>query len=227
MPRGKEQENEDKDKGKRKYTDEQLAEAIRYVVQEVKKVSERVERMEAEPPTKPIESKSKDDDKSESNKSLEEMSRNEFADFIISKVTEGLKPLQEGVQNALRTSKAVGAQAEIERITKDDPDFWKFTDEMKDIQKKYPNASVDELYALARHQNPEKVKELEASKKEEEEEKEKGKEKEEPAFGGFMPTSGKVSEDDSMSAHDAASKAFEELNLDGALASAGSAPHQT
>lgn len=224
---GKSKEREgDKDK-KDKADDKQpsqddVIQALKWAVGSIRGMQNKVEELERRSASsEPPEDKYKDapkDKPSTKPKDLETLDRSEYADYILERVTEALTPLKEAVETALKESKTVGARVEIEDLAREDPDFWQFEQEMRTLGKEHPSLSVDELYALAKHSNPQKVQQLSELKQKEKEEADKKKAEEEaPRFLGFMPTSGEVKESDKMTGKESAEKAFEDLNVGSAL----------
>ncbi len=213
---------DDKDKP---FSRDEIQKSMQYILGEVKKVADSVAAINVVRDKKGDDKSDPDDKKGPAkDKDLEDMDRSEFADHLITKMAEVIKPLQTGVEEALRGVKSTTAKGEIERLETEHPEFWKFSEEMKELQKDYPNASVDDLFTLAKGRNPDKVQEIKAKAKEDTEKKAKDDKKKEPEFSGFMPTSGKSVDDDTMSATDAAAKAFDESGVPEALVASSDGP---
>jgi hypothetical protein len=172
-----------------------------------------------------VESDDDDDDldfEARSEEDLEKMSRGQLSAYITQMVAHEmkglLKPLAADVKKAQNLGLRTSIEAQVAKARQDHKDFDQFREEMQAVAKQHPDLTVEQLYTLARSNNPTKVAELEAADKAKAEELEKvEKEKEaatQPTFGGLFPTSGmqtREPDNQKMSAKDAAVKAFDQV----------------
>jgi len=151
-----------------------------------------------------------DDNVSLSEKDLDGMSRSELVSHIVSSVDKKLKgPLKAIIDKmddtSISSQKATVKGAIKEAQDKHD-DFNEFVPEMKELGGKYPHLEIEDLYLLAKGNNPEKTKELSDKKSEAD------KENKQPAFGGLMATSGtKTTKTDKMNKNEAANSAWDDV----------------
>ena len=148
---------------------------------------------------------------------LEGMTRAEFGDAIANKIMKSVNKVVKEVSKSQEADRLANARkelaADLKKTQKEHPDFLEFKEEIATLAQTYPDLTPEDLYLLARHRNPDKVKELEAkateAKKKEDEEKKKGDQR---RFGGLTPTSGVGATEKSgrMERADAVEAAWEE-----------------
>ncbi len=167
------------------------------------------------------------DDKKVDSKTLEEMSRSEFGDHLVDRMTKVLAPIQASVQSEKETRTRASLTEQVNTANTAHPDFVQWHDEIKDLIKIHPTMNVEEAYQLAISKDPDKIKGIEvelkkvaddkAAKKEEEDEKSGNVM---PIFGGLLPTSGVTSpkKDGTMTSKEAAEAAWDATKMSEHLA---------
>ena len=152
---------------------------------------------------------------------LEKMDRSQFADSILARVEKVVEKSMGSIDKKLtesrNQSRAKDLKAEWEGLltsTKDDAvSLDALKQETFDTLKSKPDLSVNEAFALAKANNPDKVKELTtAAETKAKEEQDKKAADEKPKFGGLLPTgdlSGKEKEE--MTRDEAVDAAWEDM----------------
>lgn len=154
---------------------------------------------------------------------LEEMPRRQFMDFMLRQVAKhmdtNLKEVKTAIQQVGTQTQRTALEAEANAFAAKHEDFADFEQEMIAIARQNPGLSVARIYALAKVENPDKVKQVEEKYKKGKE-KEKGKEeggntppppRRNRASNGMSPSGTGGSEPNRrMSAEDAAAKAWDE-----------------
>jgi len=151
---------------------------------------------------------------------LEGMDRSEFMNHILGQVNKGFDTLSEQIKGQVDSVQSNvdngNLKSEFNSVRKANPDFDHYKDEIGIIAKSNPEMKIQDMYTLAKANNPEKVvevtKTLEAEKlvndKAAAEEAAKDKPK---SYGGLTPTSGQRLEKPSdMSQDNAANAAWDE-----------------
>ncbi len=153
-----------------------------------------------------------DDDDDPGNIDLESLDRAGLVGHI-NKNTENaikraLKPLVQQLQTTSDAGEADRIRTDFRQAAARFPDFLDWREEMGEIIKKHPELPAEDVYALARSKDPEKVKDIdEKTSKGKKEEDDKVKK----AFGGLTPTSGSsITKDTNKSPEDAANSAWDE-----------------
>lgn len=147
---------------------------------------------------------------------INEMKPADLMKMLTKVVTDTVQKQVDGVRKEVSSFRddvtAKGTRAEIDAFAKENPALMHFVDEMKEIINEMPGISIKRAYALARSENPDKAKQVDAELA-----KESGKDpdaKPKLPFGGLTPTSGTNVGDDGkpvqMTPQDAADKAWEE-----------------
>jgi len=141
---------------------------------------------------------------------LESMSRRQFMDLLSQQFGQTLDKKLGEVRDELNTTRHESHRERITRqvqdLQKEKPDFDKWRDEMSILVKKNPSLGPREAYILARADNPEKAKEIDAELEKESSndggngrdsssQKKTGNQKEGGNFGGMRPSSGERSEE--------------------------------
>jgi len=130
---------------------------------------------------------------------LESMDRKQFMGHMLGQVekiiTKSMKGLTDQLQTVSSSSEEQRLLIEVKELQAKHKDFNDFKPEMAKIAKDNPELSLTRIYALAKAENPDKVKELEEKYSKDESEDDKGSEdnkssKSKPGFGGLLPTSG-------------------------------------
>lgn len=152
---------------------------------------------------------------------LESMDRKQFASYLqkqIGKQLEGLiDPIKKETETVKRSATHDSLRNELKELYAKHNDAPKFVEEMRTIATKRPHLSMEEVYVLARHAAPEKVKELEAEATTKAAEE---KNATTARFGGLLPTSGRGAnkggddEGQKMSREEAAEMAWNETMAD-------------
>ncbi len=154
---------------------------------------------------------------------IEKMSRADFGNYLIDKVTkEGLVPLHHTMQQDrdVRTRESLVNQ--VRDAAASHPDFNKWHVEIKEITKTHPSLNVEEAYQLARNRDTDKSAGIDTELSKAAEEKVAKRAGEEgtvtpiaPKFGGLLPTSGMTAEkeDGEMTPKDAAEAAWISTDL--------------
>lgn len=145
---------------------------------------------------------------------IETLDRKDFLSLILGKVQEiqetANQPIVERLEMLTGEMSDRAAATQVKEAEARFPDFWDWKAEMAEAAKYNPYLTADQAYTLARAGNPEKAKELDKKHKGEEK---KEPEKKSPAFGGLLPTSGKVQTEGEVAkdATDAAEKAWQRV----------------
>ena len=157
---------------------------------------------------KPAEKPDDDVDDNVSADDIELMSRTEFMDTMLNRVSnlvnKAVKPVEERVDNNDAKNITKFVQDEVNRLRGENPDFDEWKGDIKKVVKENPYLLPEQAFVLAKHKNPAKVKKL--AKKYGK--KSKGKDKQTPKMGGLLPSSGKVTSSESMTMKDAAEDAW-------------------
>lgn len=163
-----------------------------------------------------------EDDDADLTGSLEEMSRADFASFIVQNavkaIKKDLKGVQEKVSSVEESSNRNALLSQLKDLSEKNPDLKEWTKEMQQIAKDTPGISPARALALAKAENPDKVKEL-ADKYKSDDSNDKGNEdtpntpneQKKQKFGGFTPTSGQTDRKTDMSKEEAAEAAWDEV----------------
>lgn len=101
---------------------------------------------------------------------IDGMSNSEFGNFLMTRMqdfikntfSEGTKPLLNGLENLRKDYTLSSANAEVEKLRSTNKDFNDWNDEMVKLATEHPSLSIPQLLNLARAENPEKAKKLEA-----------------------------------------------------------------
>ena len=149
---------------------------------------------------------------------LEGMDRAQFADFMISKMSEAasesILPRMDDKFKSIedKTSNAALKQA-VRDMARDNTDFWDWQAEMVDISKRMPNVTPEDAYYLAKSRNPEKDLKLNPAETVENKEEQKPVQLDDiPLFGGMKPTSSPANEEPkNLTSSEAAEKAWAEV----------------
>jgi hypothetical protein len=204
-------EAEDKKKAEGGVTNEQIVTALRYLNAENQSLKEEMKGLKAAPPVK-------DDDKATpptaNPDDVEKMNNAELSahigDSILARMKKELiDPLTKQISDLDGKSDRRMVSDDVAKAQEKYADFGQFTNEIAAMIKEKPDLSVDEAYALSKHNNPAKVEELEKVAAEQAA-KEKS-EKESTEFGGLLPTSGLTAKNDEMTMKDASEAAFNEI----------------
>ncbi len=163
------------------------------------------------------EAEDNDDDNADDDIDIERVSRTELVNHLDKRfaksLTKALKPILDRLENTSTTVETDRIRREFTKAQDDHSDFMEWKDEMREIMSAHPDLSAERLYRLARSENPEKVKEIDAKVKEgtnEEDEKKLSERKR--VFGGLTPTSGtSVENDGKKEPKDAAVAAWKEV----------------
>jgi hypothetical protein len=145
---------------------------------------------------------------------LEQLDRKDFAAFIMentakalrSEMTKLLEGVESKVTNLATSFESKNANEQISKTAHDNPDFWEWSGEIKNLLKENPTLTVNRAYNLARSENKDKVKELDTKYA-------KPVAKKEQSFLGLTPTSSVGARDGTgkMSQREAAEKAFDKV----------------
>ena len=193
---------------------QQLGTANRNHVKEIKELREQL----AKGPFKKQEDDAGDDDSTDpptrrEEVDLEKLSRKDFMGVIVQALTkhldEKLKPIAEGAEQTSVRLQRDDMRRQLKEIEDNPdmyPDFDEFADEVQEVLKEKGNLSLDEAFALARHRNPDKTKELTDKRIKKETEEADAKK---PDFLGFTPTSGKSSPNKKMTEAQASEDAWD------------------
>lgn len=97
---------------------------------------------------------------------LESMDRRQLVQFIADAVSKRTEKMLQGVHSEVRevdnkTQKRM-VEEEIEKAASQNQDFYEWTDEMRNIHRRYPNMTVTEAYKLARANDPTKAARMDA-----------------------------------------------------------------
>lgn len=162
-----------------------------------------------------------DDDEDEDedsflNSSLEDMSRTDLAKFIVAESVKALKgemkSIQQKVGSVEENVNKSNLATQLRELTTKNPDVVEWVEEMKAIAKETPGISMARALALAKSENPDKVKEL--TEKYQEKGSDEGKNQSSEGkrkFGGMTPTSGQNDQKSDMSKKDAAEAAWDQV----------------
>lgn len=155
-------------------------------------------------------------------KTIEEMSRVEFGDYLLSRIEkEGLAPVRKAIAQGQDTKIREGLNTQVNAANEAHPDFSKWHDEIKDTIKAHPTMNVEEAYQLVRAQDPTKSGGIDVELKKAADEAAAKKEAETPdnvipaTFGGLLPTSGQTSskEDGAMTSKEAGEAAWDTVHV--------------
>lgn len=126
---------------------------------------------------------------------VERVSRKELVNHIDKRfersLSKALKPILDRLETTSTSFETDKVKREFAQAKEDFPDFMEWKEEMREIITAHPDLSASRIYRIARSENPEKAKKIDAELKEgkgEEDEKELSERKR--AFGGLTPTSG-------------------------------------
>jgi len=159
-----------------------------------------------------------DDDKQMSEDEFNEMKPSELMKHISKVVADVVEKKVDLVRKDMSslsndvTEKT--AKQELQAFAKENPGLYHFVDEVKALIEETPGLSFERAYKLARAENPDKAKDVDAQiARESGKTDDEVKEKKLP-FGGLTPTSGSTVGEDGkevkMTSDDAAAKAWEE-----------------
>lgn len=145
---------------------------------------------------------------------LEQLDRKDFAAFIIKRTEAALKDemakllgdVDKKVTNLASSFESKNANEQIAKTANDNPDFWEWSTEIKQMLSENPTLSVNRAYHLAKSENQKKVEELNKKYT-------KPAAKKEQSFLGLTPTSSIGTRDATgkMTQKEAAEKAFDKV----------------
>lgn len=166
------------------------------------------------------------DDKTSVSVKLEEMSREQFGDHLIDRMSkEVVDPIRKTVQQDTDSRIHSNLTNQVRSASENHPDFNHWHEEIKAITKAHPTMNVEEAYQLVRVQDPDKSKGIDTELKKADEKAAKEREKSPaaavtPIFGGLLPTSGMTSdkEDGAMTAKEAGEAAWDATHMSEHLA---------
>lgn len=185
-----------------------LASGMQSLQESHAKTNERMDAL-AKPP-KPDDD---DGDLDPGNKDLEEMSRADFANTIMDKVVKAvskqIEQVTESVSAVRKDTGNIALEHEIEKLETANKDFWDWQDEIKVLANENPNTNLKRLYNMAKHENPDKLAELDKKYKANED-KGAGDDPKKKPFGGLTPTSSTTEHTEKMDKKTAADKAYED-----------------
>jgi len=158
---------------------------------------------------------------------LEGMNRSDFMTVILNKVNKGFEQLSGQITGQIDSVKegvsSSNIKGEYDKVVADNPDFNHYKAEIAAVAQKNPDMAIEDMYTLAKANNPEKVtevtellaKELDTKQAEDAANENKDKSK---SFGGLTPTSGQRQDKPSdMTQESAGSSAWEETMAEVAL----------
>lgn len=149
----------------------------------------------------------KPDHSGNENVDLESLSRSDFAKHIVETLNGQLKPifdqLGQRIDTVHTTHGTKALKGDMDMFAKEHKDFWDLQDEIQKIAKETPGINFQRAYTIARTENPEKAKELDA--------KYAPPKQETPKFGGLTPTSGSSTKSNTMKPAEASQAAWEEV----------------
>ena len=145
---------------------------------------------------------------------LEQLDRKDFAAFIIKSAEVVLKTemakllgdVDKKVTNLASSFESKNANEQIAKAADQNPDFWEWSNEIKQMLAENPTLSVNRAYQLAKSENHKKAEELNKKYA-------KPTEKKEQSFLGLTPTSSIGTRDATgkMTQKEAAEKAFDKV----------------
>lgn len=145
---------------------------------------------------------------------LEQLSRKDFAAYIVENASKALtaemqKVLGEvdsKVNNLAANFESKNANEQIQKTAESNPDFWEWSQEMKALLQENPTLTVSRAYHLAKSENQEKANKLKAKY-------DKPAESKKQSIFGLTPTSSIGSRGDTgkMTQREAAEKAFDKI----------------
>lgn len=149
-----------------------------------------------------------------SSEDIERLSRTEFANKIIDRVVKAvdkqMKQVTEEVEGVRKDAGNTALENQIEKLEAKHKDFWDWQPEIKILAQENPGTSLQRLYAMAKHENPNKLAEMEKKYKKDDETGKGGDSSKSKNFGGLTPTSSAIEHTEKMDKTSAADKAFEE-----------------
>ncbi len=152
-----------------------------------------------------------DEDEEVDDLDIERMSRTDFTKHIVDQVSKSVgKPIQDDLAaHKLSTDKAELAK-QIQQAQTDHDDFMEYKDEIRALAQQHRSLSPEQLYGMAKLENPDKVKAVEEAKlKADEGNKNKGK-----SYGGMSGGSGAQTGKQNMNKDEAAEEAWNETMAD-------------
>jgi hypothetical protein len=138
---------------------------------------------------KPADKPKKDTKKPES-KSVELMTNADLTEHIVGILSEKIDGVAKQIGGVKDEAANERFKTDAARIASTHPDFLELGPEMQKVAEATPGLSVTQIYQLARAENPEKVKELEAKHAEKKNGEDNGGGKS-ADFGGMKPAGGK------------------------------------
>lgn len=108
---------------------------------------------------------------------LDQLSRKDFASFLVKTISTGLgkqidealKPVLDQVQDVKKTTVTSDIKQQYKELKSEHRDVDQWGAEIKAMAERHPNATLKELYTLAKNSDPMKAKEIDEKLKEEDE----------------------------------------------------------
>lgn len=168
---------------------------------------------------KPAEKPEKDDDPApHGDVEVEDLTNQQMLDRVDATMEKALGKVTDLFATRDKNTSETAIRTRFDELSKDDL-FVALKGEMAVLAKDDPTLTnnLDNLFAIAKHQNADKVTEFNKVQAEKTEESENEKKDDTPAFGGFTPTSGKSPVDEEgkrMTSSEAAEDAWEKVMSD-------------
>jgi hypothetical protein len=152
---------------------------------------------------------------------LEEMSRDQLEAHMMGKMTTLLAPIQAAISTDRDGRIRENLTEQVHAANTAHDDFPKWFDEIKRISQEHPTMDVETVYQMARMQDPDKTKGIDADLRKVADEAAIKDKKEEAEvirpveFGGLLPTSGVVAEkkDGGMTSEEAGEAAWDATQM--------------
>jgi len=145
---------------------------------------------------------------------LEQLDRRQFATFIVRQAEAAFKEeiknmlgtVDSKVQDLATRFESKNASEQITKVSDNNPDFWEWSSEIKQLLSENPTLTVNRAYALAKSENPKKAEELHKKFA-------KPEPKKQQSFFGLTPTSSISTRSNAgkMSQKEAAEAAFDKV----------------
>lgn len=119
-------------------------------------------------------------------------------------IDKGMSTIADRISEVQDSNTKTSVEIAVKETAAKYDDFWDYRDEMGKISKTTPDLPIEDMYRLAKAQNPEKVEKLKAEK----DKLKNGKDEGNKNFGGLKPGGGKTVKEKKMTFEQAADAAW-------------------
>jgi len=213
--------------GEKSITKDQLAPMMYTIAESLKNMQTQVSNQERRMAAPAVQNPEPEPEPKVTQEDLDKMSRADLVRHTIEQVkAQQTKPLAEVVAKTTADTKKADMMRQAQAANDAHPDFQEYYTEMKAILDNNPALNIEQVYQLARLEDPVKRDRIDAELQKKEDATKKEEEDKEGAnviemFGGLTPTSGITTEregDVPMTTQEAVEDAWEKTGMDEALA---------